>query len=571
MINNRPVVVRGPLWDVSGYGAFTRYIVRAMFLVGMAPRVPKIKADFFSRYKPSSEEEERFLEGVMLPPLTTKEILDSIVINVQPATIANRCYRYNILYTMIETDRISPWWAECCNEMDSTWVPGPFNKESFETSGVRHARIVTPGFDTDVYRVMKEGECSKNVWDRLENAPDLNFIIMGALCHSNQDRKGIKQLIRCFARTFEGDPGVGIILKTQLVNHTPFDQMGLMSEIGDLLKKEGRPNAIKNITVIHENYTSAEMASLYNHPKIKCFVTSTMGEGCGQCLLESSACGLPIMATNWSEHINLLAPEGFIPLPCEVRQVPDEYADRSDMVYLKDARWAHIDDGVLRDALVDFVDHPMERKAMDYSHLSLKSFGKRIREAIGDDLRVKRLGKSKPKKVQVASGIYPTRGYFHVDIDPINTAQLDLVADAKNLTIDPDSVDEVLIVHLLEHLRDWEIYRVLFEAWKVLRPGGMVEVHVPDFDVAARMFKERGRSLSLLTRAIKTMLGTNNSHINLFDLERLKDFLESVGFHDVRTLEMADVYDEIAELSLERPTRVSLCVSALKGRLPGRE
>jgi predicted SAM-dependent methyltransferase len=181
------------------------------------------------------------------------------------------------------------------------------------------------------------------------------------------------------------------------------------------------------------------------------------------------------------------------------------------------------------------------------------------------------LGKAKPTRVQVASGFYPTQGYFHIDVDPVNTAQVDLISDAKNLTLDPDSVDEVLIVHLLEHLRDWEIYRVLFEAWKVLKERGMVEVHVPDFDVAVRMFKERGRSLPLLTRATKMLLGTNDPHINLFDFERLKGFLESVGFHDVRTLETVDVYDEIAELSLGTPHRVSLCLCATKGRLPGRK
>lgn len=545
-----------------------------MFEAGLAPRVSDISSTLFSKYRPNSEEERRLLEVCVQPPLTTEELVGSFVINSVPATISNRCHRYNILYTMIETDRISPWWVECCNVMDSVWVPGPFNKESFETSGVRRVKMVKPGFDTDVYRVRDERECVKHVWERLDKAPDFNFIILGHLFYTSSDRKGIKHITRCFARAFEGDPNVGLILKTQLVNHTVYDQLGLLMELKDYLKSIGHPEAVKNITIVHNNYTSDEIASLYNHPKVRCFVSPTCGEGLGLNQLEASACGLPVMATNWSEHINLLDNNGFIPIPCEVKPVQVEYSSRDDMVYMKEARWAHVDDGVLQDLLVKFADDPMERRAGDYSHMSLASFGNGIREAIGDDLRQKYVGKASPKKVQIACGPYPVQGYFHIDVDPINTAQVDLIADAKNLSsLDQDSVDEVLMAHFLEHLQDWEIYRVLFEAWKVLRPGGTVKVSVPDFDVAVRLFKERKRldSPTVLTRAIKTMLGSKDPHVNLFDFERLKDFLESVGFHDVQKSDEVNIYDKIAGLSIGSDTCVSLCVTAAKGLLPGRK
>ena len=38
------------------------------------------------------------------------------------------------------------------------------------------------------------------------------------------------------------------------------------------------------------------MNKLYNHPKIKCFVSLTHGEGFGRPLLEASMVGLPVIS-----------------------------------------------------------------------------------------------------------------------------------------------------------------------------------------------------------------------------------------------------------------------------------
>ena len=62
-----------------------------------------------------------------------------------------------------------------------------------------------------------------------------------------------------------------------------------------------------------ENFSDKEMNELYNHPKIKAMVSLTKGEGFGRPLLEFSLTGKPVIATNWSGHIDFLKPE-FTPL-----------------------------------------------------------------------------------------------------------------------------------------------------------------------------------------------------------------------------------------------------------------
>ncbi len=46
------------------------------------------------------------------------------------------------------------------------------------------------------------------------------------------------------------------------------------------------------------------MNELYNHPKVKAHINLTHGEGFGRPLLEASQSGKPIIASNWSGHLD---------------------------------------------------------------------------------------------------------------------------------------------------------------------------------------------------------------------------------------------------------------------------
>ena len=49
-----------------------------------------------------------------------------------------------------------------------------------------------------------------------------------------------------------------------------------------------------------------EMSALYNHDKIKCYITTTHGEGFGLPIFEAACNGLPIVAPAWSGHVDFL-------------------------------------------------------------------------------------------------------------------------------------------------------------------------------------------------------------------------------------------------------------------------
>ena len=61
-----------------------------------------------------------------------------------------------------------------------------------------------------------------------------------------------------------------------------------------------------NIYLVHGDFTDDEMNQLYNHPKVKAHVSFTHGEGFGRPLLEASLSEKPVIASNWSGHLDFL-------------------------------------------------------------------------------------------------------------------------------------------------------------------------------------------------------------------------------------------------------------------------
>jgi glycosyltransferase involved in cell wall biosynthesis len=73
--------------------------------------------------------------------------------------------------------------------------------------------------------------------------------------------------------------------------------------------------------------TEAGMAEIYNDPRVIAAISLTHGEGFGLPFIEAAACGLPVMATNWSGHIDFLNKDGkalFVPIEYELQQIPQE-------------------------------------------------------------------------------------------------------------------------------------------------------------------------------------------------------------------------------------------------------
>ena len=84
-----------------------------------------------------------------------------------------------------------------------------------------------------------------------------------------------------------------------------------------------------------------------------------------------------------------------------------------------------------------------------------------------------------PLRIEIGGGPFPSPGYVHVDAD-WRSRHLEHVAPAWRLPFADGTAEEILAVHVLEHVHASEVDRTLREWRRVLAPGGFAEIHVPN-------------------------------------------------------------------------------------------
>jgi glycosyltransferase involved in cell wall biosynthesis len=98
---------------------------------------------------------------------------------------------------------------------------------------------------------------------------------------------------------------------------------------------------LPSIYLLHGELLDEEMNELYNHPKVKAFVSFTKGEGYGRPLLEASISAKPVIASGYSGHTDFLDSEMSILLPGEIKQIHPS-AVVNDML-IAESGWFTID------------------------------------------------------------------------------------------------------------------------------------------------------------------------------------------------------------------------------------
>ena len=178
----------------------------------------------------------------------------------------------------------------------------------------------------------RTNEFSKEFVDEMKNVDDtFNFLYVGHWLQGGlgKDRKDTGMLLKVFLETFKNmKKKPGLIMKTGGAGFSVLDREDILKKINAV--KKSIDGDLPNIYFLHGDFTDEEMNELYNHPKVEAHVTFTHGEGFGRPLLEATISQKPVIAPNWSGHLDFLPKNlaillGGSLLKVEKGSVPDDF------------------------------------------------------------------------------------------------------------------------------------------------------------------------------------------------------------------------------------------------------
>ena len=305
----KKILVRGPSLSRSGYGEHTRFVLRSL----------RSHEDLFDVYLHNvgwgktgwvweENEERKWLDHTILKTIKHTQAGGQFDVSLQ-VTIPNEWEKLapiNIGVTAgIETTKVSPQWVEKSNVVDHIITISEHSKNVFLNTTYQAQNNQTGEVIND-YRCTKPIDIVHYPVKDIEPADldielecDFNFLTVAQI----SPRKNIQNTIKWFVEEFIDQP-VGLIVKVSTINNSIIDRLETKKVIDHLLKEY--ENRKCKIYLLHGSMTEEEMTSLYQHPKIKALISLSHGEGFGLPIFEAAYNELPIIAPDWSGHVDFL-------------------------------------------------------------------------------------------------------------------------------------------------------------------------------------------------------------------------------------------------------------------------
>ena len=139
-------------------------------------------------------------------------------------------------------------------------------------------------------------------------------------------------------------------------------------------------------------------------------------------------------------------------------------------------------------------------------------------------------------KLHLGCGPKYIEGWIHCDA--LEYQHVDIIGPVDSLPIDDCMAEIVYASHVLEHFGRHECISVLSEWYRVLKPGGILRLAVPNFMAACEVYLDAslGDNIDLIKGLVcGGQKDEFDFHGNIFDQKSLEAMLKSVGFQSVKT------------------------------------
>jgi len=366
------IVIQGPVATRSGYGNHTRDLATALICQDKYD-IQIISLPWGTT--PMNALESDNPEHIEIGKRIARQNIDrqpDVFIQVSVPNEFQKVGKYNIGVTAgIETTAVNHEFIQGANKMDLLVVTSEHSKKGFtdisydaidnktkQKTGVLKlevpVKVLFEGLDLSMY--CKTSDIEPTIVNELKHIKnDFCYLFVGHWLKGDigQDRKDIGMMIKAFCEAFKKKAAKNrpaLILKTSHATFSIKDRDAITDKIQQIVAQYG--DKMPEIYLLHGDLSDKEMNSLYNHPKVKAMVSFTKGEGFGRPLLEFSITGKPVIASNWSGHVDFLNPDYCVMLP---GNLTDVHRSAADKMIMKETKWFTVDYGVAAATLQDVV------------------------------------------------------------------------------------------------------------------------------------------------------------------------------------------------------------------------
>ena len=297
------VVIKGNFHQSSGYAKVNRNLA-----IGLA--LKKYNVEIKSLNKNNStlnEMESRQISSLQKPINGPKIAIDSIIPSfTQESSRAH----YKILYTTIEAASVPQQTIDMCDRYDEIWLTSDFSLEVLQNSGVKKPMyVIPPGVQSSLYNENHEPHVF---------SPSLKSFAFCALGQW-QYRKGWDALLRAYLTEFNDKDDVSLLIISKYMSKSEHSKY-IQNEVQKKIIEYGGDNPA-HIARCGRSIPEFDLPKFYK--ACNAFVLPSRGEGFGLPFIESSLCGLPVIATNFSGQTMFLNDENSFPVdPDEIEKVP---------------------------------------------------------------------------------------------------------------------------------------------------------------------------------------------------------------------------------------------------------
>ena len=389
------MLICAPVSSRSGYGDHSRDLVRS-FLQHDKYDIKIIDVPWGdcprNALDENNSDDKKMIDCFLSQPQLDKQ--PDIYVDIRIPNEFQTYGKFNIGVTAgIETNAVSQNWLESCNKMDLVIVPSEHSKEGFVKTMFDKINNLPDGNQQKVgelklekpIEVLFEGS-DENIYKPIDNVSldlvddikeDFCFLHVGQWTKGDygEDRKDIAKLVKVFYESFANKKKQpALVLKSNGAAYSILDREECLNKINNIKNMFPRDWNLPSIYLLHGSLSSDEMNKLYNHSKIKAFISLTHGEGYGRPLQEATMVGLPVITSAWSGHMDFLSDTDSILLGGQLSKVPT--SQHWENIIIPESQWFNVNEQQTYKALNYCFDNydKVKKKALNLMKINRDKF-----------------------------------------------------------------------------------------------------------------------------------------------------------------------------------------------------